>query len=142
VVLFCGAYDLASLDLDGELSSVLCTVLWAYSGTRAFARDPSFASFSVSRHVTSAFPPTFISSGNRDPITPQSRTLEAALRARGVEVDTLFFADDYAPELEHEYQFDLDSEAGRLALERCLEFLRKRTSGASPSARLRLGASA
>jgi acetyl esterase len=38
-------------------------------------------------------------------------------------VDALFFPQDYAPPLPHEYQFDLDTEAGRLALERSVGFL-------------------
>ncbi len=117
-------------------------MLWAYSGTRSFIRDPNFATFSVLGHVTSDFPPTFISSGNRDPITPQSYALEGALRALGVEVDTLFFAEDYVPGLEHEYQFDLDNEAGRARAAPLPEFLGRRARGASPSARLRLGESA
>ena len=41
----------------------------------------------------------------------------------GVPVDTLFFPDDYAPPLAHEYQFDLDTEAGQTALERSVAFL-------------------
>jgi hypothetical protein len=38
-------------------------------------------------------------------------------------VDSLFFADDYAPGLPHEYQFDLNTDAARLALERARIFL-------------------
>ena len=41
----------------------------------------------------------------------------------GAEVDTLFFPDDHQPPLGHEYQFDLDGDAGRLFLERLLAFL-------------------
>jgi acetyl esterase/lipase len=131
VVLYCGAYDLGSLDLDGELKSFLRTVLWAYSGTKAFETDRAFETFSVRNFVTTNFPATFISSGNRDPITSQSRALAAALVERGVEVDTLFFPDSYRPPLEHEYQFDLDTEAGKLALERSLAFLAARSRPAA-----------
>ncbi len=48
------------------------------------------------------------------------------LRAQGVEVEALFFPDDHQPPLHHEYQFDLDSPAGRLFLDRLLAFLRRR----------------
>ena len=44
-------------------------------------------------------------------------------KAKGVPVDSLFFPESYTPPLRHEYQFDLDSDAGRLALDRSLEFL-------------------
>jgi acetyl esterase len=40
-----------------------------------------------------------------------------------VKVDTLFFSDDYAPPLPHEYQFNLDTRVGREALNRMLAFI-------------------
>jgi len=43
---------------------------------------------------------------------------------RGVKVDTLFFPEDYRPALPHEYQFHLDTGAGREALERTVRFLK------------------
>ena len=46
-----------------------------------------------------------------------------ALRARGVRVDALFFPKDYAPALAHEYQFNLDTDAGRQAMNRSVAFL-------------------
>jgi hypothetical protein len=48
----------------------------------------------------------------------------------GVQVEVLFFPDDYRPVLGHEYQFDLDSAAGREALERSVSFLSR--LGADP----------
>jgi hypothetical protein len=39
-------------------------------------------------------------------------------------VDSLFFADDYATRLPHEYQFNLNTDAARLALERAQIFSR------------------
>lgn len=123
VVLHCGAYDLRQLKLDGALGGLIRTVLWSYSGTRDFADDPRFALASVIDHVTPAFPPAFVSGGNADPLTPQSKALVARLTAMGVPVDALFFADDHAPPLGHEYQFDLDRAAGREAFERMVAFL-------------------
>jgi hypothetical protein len=49
--------------------------------------------------------------------------LADTLASRGARVERLFFARDLAPALPHEYQFNLDSEAGRLALERSLAFV-------------------
>ena len=46
-----------------------------------------------------------------------------ALTKLGVRVDALFFPADYEPALPHEYQFNLDTEAGRLALDRSVAFL-------------------
>jgi acetyl esterase len=41
-----------------------------------------------------------------------------------VQLDTLFFPEDYRPKLPHEYQFNLDSGAGREALDHTVRFLR------------------
>jgi acetyl esterase/lipase len=129
VVLACGAYDLAlasgSTAAGGRF---LKTVLWAYSGRRRFLDDPGFALMAVADHVTSAFPPAFITAGNADPLEPHSRTLAERLVAAGTDVDALFFPAEHEPPLGHEYQFDLDSEAGRLAHDRIVAFLRARTA--------------
>ena len=103
-------------------------MLWAYSGRRDFARDPAFALLSVVDHVTSAFPPALVTVGNRDPLRRHSELLVERLRAEALEPDTLFFPADHVPPLGHEYQFDLDTEAGRLFLDRLRAFLARRTS--------------
>lgn len=123
VLLFCGPYDIANADFEGAFSGFLRTVLWSYSGTRDFLDDPAFATASVANYVTGAFPPAFISAGNGDPLLSQSLDMAKVLEAGSVPVDTLFFPDDYTPPLPHEYQFNLDTEAGQLALERSLAFL-------------------
>lgn len=56
VLLLSGAYDIGSVDLDGDQGWFLRTVLWAYSGTRNFLADERFMLASVSDHVTAAFP--------------------------------------------------------------------------------------
>ena len=93
----------------------------AYSGMRDWRQDPYFATVNVLPHVTADFPPAFLSAGNADPLLPQSEALDAA----GVPVETLFFAADRTPGLGHEYQFDLDTEAGREALEALTAWLQR-----------------
>lgn len=66
--------------------------------------------------------------GNADPLAPQSLALAEALRARGIEVDALFFPKDHQPPLEHEYQLMLSTEAGRASFERMVGFLRAHTN--------------
>jgi hypothetical protein len=44
----------------------------------------------------------------------------------GASVEALFFPDDYQPQLQHEYQFDLDLAAAQEALTRVVAFLRAR----------------
>lgn len=123
VVLMCGVYSMQGIDMDGPFGGFLRTVLWSYFGTRDFANDPRLNQFSVDKHITAAFPPTFISVGNGDPLAPQSGLIARAIAAQGVEVDTLFLPDDHVPPLPHEYQFNFDLEAARLALDRLLSFL-------------------
>jgi acetyl esterase len=124
VLLYCGPYDHRSVNLDGEFGGFLKSILWSYSGSKDFMSDARFATLSVAHYVSASFPPTFISVGNADPLQSQSRALHDALKSKGVPVDALFFADDYQPQLPHEYQFNLDIDAGQLALNRSLEFLR------------------
>lgn len=124
-LLFCGVYDVELLGTDkgGVLGWFLTAVTWAYSGSRDWRSVPGFELVSVARHVTAGFPPAFVSAGNADPLAPQSHALVAALTRLDVPVEALFFPDAHVPALGHEYQFDIDGEAGRLALERAVAWL-------------------
>lgn len=124
VILHCGLYDLGLSNFDGPFGHFMRTVVWSYSGRKEFGEQALVPEFSVSRFVSADFPPAYISAGNADPLLPHSKALAAALVERGVKVDSLFFPDDYRPKLPHEYQFNLDSGAGREALEHSVRFLR------------------
>jgi len=123
LLLYCGRYSIDSVDLDPPFGSYLRTVLWSFSGSRDFKSDPKFAAVWVRNHVTADFPPAFISAGNGDPLLPHSIALADTLSSRGARVERLFFGPDQQPALPHEYQFNLDTEAGRLALARSLAFV-------------------
>jgi acetyl esterase len=125
-LLYCGAYDFGAIELDGAFGGFLRVVLWSLFGRKDFERLPALQQASVIRHVTATFPPAFVTAGNADPLLAQSLALADRLRALGVPLDTLFFGANQQPPLAHEYQFDLDGDAGRLALERTREFLRRR----------------
>lgn len=127
LALFCGGYDLATISTEGPFGGFLRTVLWAYSGHRDFKNAPRFETFSVAQYVTVKFPPAFISAGNADPLLPQSIKFAERLRSLGVPVETLFFPEDHEPPLPHEYQFNLDTAAGREALEMLVRFLNERS---------------
>jgi acetyl esterase/lipase len=124
VVLACGPYDIG---LARESNSAFVRVVfWAYSGERHYRPGSAFASWSVTDHLTGAFPPALVTVGNADPLRPHSELLAEKLRALAVETETVFFADGHRPPLGHEYQFDLDGDAGQAFLGRLLEFLRRR----------------
>jgi acetyl esterase/lipase len=122
-ILYCGPFDLGLANFDGPFAVFLRTILRSYFGTKDFREDPRVAIFSVRNHVSADFPATLISAGNADPLLSQSRAMAEALKARGVRVDSLFFPSDYEPRLGHEYQFNLDQDAGKLALQKMLDFL-------------------
>lgn len=122
-VLFSGAFDPTGLDLTGPFGSFVRSVLLAYFGTSNPFDSQQITEAAVPRYVTEAFPPSFISAGNGDPLAPQSVVMAQALRDRGVRVDTLFFPPETEPKLPHEYQFDLDRPEGRQALDRLVTFL-------------------
>lgn len=122
-VLFCGVFDLTALDFPGLLGSVVRSALFAYFGTADPLENRHITEAAVARYLTEAFPPSFVSAGNGDPLASQSVAMAQALRDRGVAVDTLFFPPGTEPKLPHEYQFDLDRPEGRQALDRLTAFL-------------------
>lgn len=122
-ILHCGAYDIGRINLEGPFGGFLRTVLWSYTGTKDFSLDPRLAEASVVNYVTADFPPVLISGGNGDSLTPQSVAFADRLEAVDVSVARLFFPEDYAPKLPHEYQFDLTTDAGQVALQSAVEFL-------------------
>ncbi len=130
VVLTCGVYDMAALHsaIGGGLTGWgFDTTVWAYTGIKDYAGDLAMAEMSTIDFATAEFPPAFVTGGNGDPLTAgQSQPFAERLGHLGVAVTTLFFPDDHEPALPHEYQFDLDTEAGDEALTRTLAFLAER----------------
>ncbi|WP_316814243.1 alpha/beta hydrolase [Pedobacter heparinus] len=122
-LLYCGAYDFSLITLKGSSAWFLKTVLWSFTGDKHFSNNPAFNSISITKKVTVAFPPTFISVGNDDPLAIHSHALAARLNSLGVKVDSLFFTKDHQPALPHEYQFNLNGKDGQLALQKSLQFL-------------------
>lgn len=123
-LLFCGVYDITRLgDGGGILGAFIGAATWAYSGKRGADGKAALASMSVLPHLTPAFPPSFISAGNADPLGPQSVALAEALKARGAKVTSLFFLANHQPPLAHEYQFDLAARDGQSALQASTNWL-------------------
>lgn len=127
-ILACGAYNIKLIKYNAnETSQFVGTLLWAYAGEKDFATNSKFQYASVDNYLTNQFPPSFITVGNDDGLEPQSKQLAERLADKGVETDTLFFAASHQPKLPHEYQFNLDSTDGQLALQRIQQFLTTHT---------------
>jgi acetyl esterase len=121
LLFYCGIYRMETTDVDNR---VLSTEFWAYSGSKDFLNDRRFATAWVMDRLSGDFPPAFISVGSEDDLRPQSIALADALEAKGTRVERLIFPTDTKPPLFHEYQFELDRQEARLALDRSVSFLR------------------
>lgn len=125
VLLFCGVYDITKMGGGGGLIGwFVKSTSWAYSGKRDWRDAQGFETINFGPSITSNYPPAFVSAGNADPLGPQSVSFADSLEAKGVAVDRLFFTAEYKPPLGHEYQFDLDTAAGKAALSRSVVWLR------------------
>lgn len=125
IVLVSGAFDLETIDTEGPYGWFVRSVLWAYTDARDFMNDPRVRLASIPSHLSAAFPPAFISSGNGDPLAPQAEALVARLAELSVPTETLFFPADLEPPLPHEYQFNLDTEQGQQAFTRMMAFIER-----------------
>jgi acetyl esterase len=124
VILFCGVYAIGPSDFEGPIGDLVQATLWSYLGTKDFLKNRQLEQLSVTSHITPEFPAIFISVGNGDPLLPQSIELAETAARLGVKVDSLFFPNAYGPALPHEYQFNLDNQAGQLALDRVISFVK------------------
>lgn len=125
VVLNCGIYDVSGIpDAPGIGGWGFRIALWAYLGEKDWSNTPGGQEMSTLDYVTADFPTTWISGGNGDPLTPtQSQPLAAKLEGLGVDVTSVFYPEDHEPSLPHEYQFHLDFEDARTALQSTIDFL-------------------
>jgi len=130
IVLDCGIYDVSGVATAPGIGGWGFRVaLWAYLGERDWSGTAGAREMSTLDWVTADFPSTWISGGNGDPLTAsQSKPLAERLTGLGVPVTELFYADDHEPELPHEYQFHLDLEDARAALDSTLAFLAEVTA--------------
>jgi acetyl esterase len=133
VVLNCGIYKMEELiHPNPTLPKILGwgddVSVWAYLGSRDFTVASKLAQMSAFYHATGDFPPTYITGGNGDPLTDaQSKPFADKLESLGVSVTRLFYEDSHQPSLPHEYQFNLDNEDGKNALNATIDFAKKVT---------------
>jgi acetyl esterase/lipase len=101
--------------------------LWTYTGQKNYEDADKIEYASIPQYVTSSFPPSFITAGNVDPLLAHSEKLANTLKEKGVAINTLFYPENYTPQLNHEYQFDLDTKEGQAALTQMTTFAREQT---------------
>jgi acetyl esterase/lipase len=123
VLFFCALFDMAEMAKPPPDAMILPVrrISQAYFRTSDM-KSSMVANASVFDKVTSNFPRTFITDGNRYSLEWQAKKFEAALRSRGVEVESVFFKKTTAP-LNHEYQFNMDDPHALQTYEKVVVFL-------------------
>ncbi|OMH25224.1 acetylesterase [Bacillus thuringiensis serovar londrina] len=128
VLLFCGPYnmpDLAKIESSREIQDFLRTTGWAYLGQKNWEESSEVRIASILNHVTNKYPRTFITDGNTGSFEDQGKALVSALQNKGVAVTSLFFDKNVSGKLAHEFQFKMNTRAGRETFSKVLEFLSK-----------------
>ncbi|WP_081987028.1 alpha/beta hydrolase [Planococcus sp. CAU13] len=119
-LLFCGLYNMETVASTGfpNIEYFLNT----YTGTADFEEFARIQELSIVQQVTPDFPDSFIAAGDGDPLAPQSVELAGILKTSGVDIETMFF-DGTGKNLQHEFQYALDTLDGQDTLSRTLDFL-------------------
>ena len=123
VLLYCGVYDLENLarDRNNFIKFILEKSLWSYFGQENWEEKYAYIG-TIKHHVTENLPPFLITDGNSYSFSKDAEDLEEALKAKGVEVRSY-----YTPKSEantyHEYQFKMNTESGKAAFEKTVNFL-------------------
>lgn len=120
IILYSGPYDFDTADrlnFPGWRAYV-----WSYTGQRDYEQYPRIDELSTVRNATADYPPTYMTTGDADPLEPQTYELDAVLRALAVDVTSRYWtgSDLHLP---HDYIYALDTTAAQTAFEDVLQFL-------------------
>ena len=120
LLLFSGLYDLET----GATRAfpAIKSDIEMFLGTKSLKNIQNLARFSVTKNITDQFPPTFISSGEADPLHGESLGLIEALRQHNIPYKTLLFAKS-VKDAYHEYQLRLNLDTALICLSSVNKFL-------------------
>lgn len=129
LILHCGIYDLYRF--VNTAPEELKLIEWGvYNLVQSYTGKPKddaafLKSISTSEHITSQYPPVFISGGNKDFLTKsQSLPFVEVLTQHQVTVTEAFYPDS-KEFLVHEYQFMMSKEASQITFERTIDFIKQ-----------------
>ncbi len=120
LLLFCGLYDLSS-GYTRSFPSIKSDIEMLL-GTTQINEFEAIDNLSVTKHVTSEFPPVFISSGEVDPLHPETLALVEALNKNKVYNKALLF-DKAEKKALHGFQQRLELDISRRCMEEAVNFL-------------------
>lgn len=119
-ILFCGLYNMETVRAT-EFPNIEL-FLTAYTNVEPFESFAQIDELSTVNHVTTNYPPVFITVGDADPFSSQSTELVEVLKSHNVPVSSAFFEGTYK-NLAHEYQYALDTVDAQQTFEKTLDFL-------------------
>lgn len=128
VLLFCGPYDFETFGTqssNGVLNFMMGQAMCAYFGTRDW-RNLYGQQATLKYHVTSDFPPTFITDGNKGSFEHDGKDFEQALRDLGVITES-YYIDGNDEMVGHEYQYNMHTTVAEISFMRTISFLDKYT---------------
>jgi len=133
-LLYCGPYNVRRLaQVKGRVQKFYLNQLgWAYLGERNWSESAKAEHASTVHYVTSDFPPVFITDGNTGSFEKHGMELEEKLRSVGVPVTSLFFPLSHGV-VQHEYQFQLNTNEAIKCFDMTLSFLEERLHGSAPT---------
>lgn len=123
VALFSGSYEPSEFPTESQFGILLSESVKAYLGN--VPSKAGLKQLSVREHLTSRFPPMFITVGNSDELAPQSYKLWARANSKGVPTDAMFFSVYYFPPTVHNYAFEMHTAEARWAFCRLVTFLHR-----------------
>jgi acetyl esterase len=102
-------------------------MMWAYLGTQDLVNSRQVRQTDILAHITSAYPPTYITDGNQPDTFPEhAKAMSRLLTEKGVDHVFNYYEPSEA-RLGHDYTGRLDTPQGRDNLERATTFMKQRT---------------
>lgn len=120
VILYSGPYDFDTAERTNFPGWRM--YVWSYTGQRNYEQYSRLDELSTVRNATADYPPTYLTTGDADPLEPQTYELDAILRALGVKVTSRYWTGS-GLNLPHDYVYELDSSAAQTAFADVLQFL-------------------
>ena len=122
--LFCGTFDAEALLHSGRMfTAILASSMWAQAGTKNWVDTEAARQITIRTHLTPDFPPTFLRSGNADPLTAGGTVpMAATMTELGLDLDSEVLGTAADPAA-HQVQFHLRTAHGQKTLADLVAFL-------------------
>ena len=127
LLLFCGPYDASEISNISSpfLGFMLGKAAQAYFGMGNWEKRLA-GQADIGRHVTETFPPAFISDSNTNSFESHGKALAQILKDKQVPVEEYFIPME-TEVTSHEYQFVMNTPAGRKSFQKTVSFLQEHT---------------